>query len=232
MKHIQGGVMIFRNILIAVLVFGFANLSFGFTVQEGTSLRHVVDDALLRCPTNVADLRDPQSGQAYRLTMTNWQGSCRSGTLTARGGDTAPVSVCRQGNAAPGTGYSGMMPQSREQQMLTQRFGRSLSDTTVGAQYGLRGNPNAPHQRIQPLIVDQNAMYQMSPAQFEEYRRRLDWANDYHGRVIQNDRSAAEAAVRWTSGGYNNSYRQQQIPNAVQDGIANTIRRGFNQIQF
>lgn len=74
----------------------------------------------------------------------------------------------------------------------------------TGQQFGLRGYPNAPHQRVQPLVVNQNDIYNMSPAQFNEYKKRVDWATGYNSRLIRNDQQAANAAKNWTNGG--NSY--------------------------
>jgi hypothetical protein len=104
-----------------------------------------------------------------------------------------------------------------------------------GQQFALRGYPNAPHQRVIPLNVDQNAIYSMSPQQFDEYRRRVDWATNYNRRIIRNDVAAANAAKSWT--GSTNSYYNDafggrimqdatrtlsnEISNAIRDGIRN-----------
>ena len=95
-----------------------------------------------------------------------------------------------------------------------------------GAQYGLRGYPNAPHQRVQPLIVDQNVMYSMSPAQFDEYQRRVNWATDYNRKLIRNDVAAANAAKSWT--GNTNSYHNDNFGRIVRD----TSRTLSNEISY
>lgn len=96
-----------------------------------------------------------------------------------------------------------------------------------GLQYGLRGQPNSPYQRIEPLRLDPNTRYTKKDIEY------VNWFNGvYIPQMIRNDQNAAEAAVRWTSPGYNNDYRQQQIPNAVSDGISGIIRRAFDSIDF
>ena len=106
-----------------------------------------------------------------------------------------------------------------------------------GQQFALRGYPNAPHQRVIPLNVDQNVIYSMSPQQFDEYRRRVDWATRYNRQVISNDNAAANAAKSWT--GSSNSYHNDnfgrigrdasrtlsnEISRAIQDGIRNLFK--------
>ncbi len=98
-----------------------------------------------------------------------------------------------------------------------------------GAQYGLRGYPNAPHQRVQPLHVDQNAMYNMSPAQFDEYQRRINWATDYNRKIIRNDVAAANAAKSWT--GNTNSYHNDNFGRIGRDAsrtFSNELSRAIS----
>jgi hypothetical protein len=104
-----------------------------------------------------------------------------------------------------------------------------------GQQFALRGYPNAPHQRVIPLNVNYNDMYSMSPEQFNEYSRRVDWATGNIRRTISNDNAAANAAKSWT--GSTNSYHNDafggrimrdasrtlsnEISRAIRDGIRN-----------
>ncbi len=104
-----------------------------------------------------------------------------------------------------------------------------------GQQFPLRGYPNAPHQRVIPLNVNYNDMYSMSPGQFNEYSRRVDWATGNIRRTISNDNAAANAAKSWT--GSTNSYHRDdfggrimrdasrtlsnEISRAIRDGIRN-----------
>jgi hypothetical protein len=106
-----------------------------------------------------------------------------------------------------------------------------------GQQFALRGYPNAPHQRVRPLYVDQNAMFSMTPQQFDEYKRRVNWATDYNRKLIRNDNAAANAAKSWT--GSSNSYHNDnfgrigrdasrtlsnEISYAIRDGIRNMFK--------
>jgi len=105
----------------------------------------------------------------------------------------------------------------------------------TGAQYGLRGYPNAPHQRVQPLYVDQNVIYNMSPAQFNEYKKRINWATDYNRKLIRNDVAAANAAKSWT--GSTNSYHNDNFGRTVNSAtrtfsneLSNTVNRAIRDI--
>ncbi|MEA3322731.1 MAG: hypothetical protein U9Q12_00745 [Patescibacteria group bacterium] len=104
----------------------------------------------------------------------------------------------------------------------------------MGQQFGLRGYPNAPHQRVQPLVVDQNAIYSMTPQQFNEYRKRVDWATSYNSRLIRNDQQAANAAKNWTNGG-NNYFRGNtgfgngQVTNSAMRTFSSQLSQSINQ---
>ncbi len=93
-----------------------------------------------------------------------------------------------------------------------------------GLQYGLRGTPNSPYQQIQTLRVDQNAMYNMTSVQFDEYKRRLDWANSYQGQVIQNDIQAANAAKSWINE-QDSYYRGGGSVNQIANDLSRTLSR-------
>ncbi len=98
-----------------------------------------------------------------------------------------------------------------------------------GAQYGLRGYPNAPHQRVQPLVVDQNAIYNMNPQQFKEYQKRVNWATDYNRKLIRNDVAAANAAKSWT--GNTNSYNNDNFGRIGRDAsrtFSNELSRAIS----
>jgi hypothetical protein len=97
-----------------------------------------------------------------------------------------------------------------------------------GQQFALRGYPNAPHQRVTPLYVDQNVIYSMSPQQFDEYRRRVNWATDYNRKLIRNDVAAANAAKSWT--GSSNSYHNDNFGRITRDAsrtLSNEISRAI-----
>ena len=103
----------------------------------------------------------------------------------------------------------------------------------MGQQFGLRGYPNAPHQRVQPLTVNQNDMYNMSPQQFNEYKKRVDWATSYNSRLIRNDQQAANAAKAWTNGGNNyfngNNGFGGQVTNSALNTLSREIRETVNK---
>lgn len=100
-----------------------------------------------------------------------------------------------------------------------------------GLQYGLRGNPNAPYQSVQSLYVDQNVIYAMTPSQFNEYKRRLDWATNYNGHLIRNDQQAANAAKAWVNEP-NNYYNNgtNQIRNDLTRTFSNELSNGLSSI--
>lgn len=104
----------------------------------------------------------------------------------------------------------------------------------MGQQFGLRGYPNAPHQRVQPLVVDQNAIYSMTPEQFNEYKKRVDWATGYNSRLIRNDQQAGNAAKNWTNGG-SNYYRGNtglgdgQVVNSAMRTAGSQLSQFINQ---
>ncbi len=118
-------------------------------------------------------------------------------------------------------------------------FGLTTGCSTAkpGLQFGLRGYPNAPHQRIAPLVVDQNAMYRMNAAQFAEYQKRLNWAVKYHREVIRNDQAAANAAKAWVNdpGNYYNSSGgigrvTNSAMNSFSSGLSSIISRAMSEL--
>lgn len=97
-------------------------------------------------------------------------------------------------------------------------------------QLGLRGNPNAPWTNMQYLQIDPNAMMHMSPAQYDEYVRRVNTHNQIVNQQLQNDRMAAQNAQTWT--GNVNQDRYYSIDRTLGRGFDNALNRWINSIDF
>lgn len=218
-----------------------------FYVQDIPGLQSSVDNALSNTTTGKARAYDSR-GNKYRVQLTSQGGNCRVGVVIASNGDTASSSICVPGSRRVQNSVSMRQVQPRvryatnqrqrsvEQQILTHGYATSMQENAdVGAQYALRGYENAPYQDRQLTRVNHNGVHNMSPTEFDEYKRREDWLRKDEMVTTNVNKSAAEAAVGWTSGGYNRGYNQERYPGEHQIeklddwvDLANKVSRMWN----
>ena len=195
-----------------------------FYIPEGSVLRQAADDALQNYSGEKVTLRDAR-GVQYRAFLFSWSGNCRTGKIFSQNGDMAKVSLCKQKNT-----YTQQMASVQRtpvqkvqyQQMAVptrsrDSYGGRFSERP-GLQYDLRGNPNAPFMNVDPLNTNLNDIYGMSPEQFAEYQKRVNWVNDHVvPQTASNDRDYAENAQVWM--GDVNRDRYQNPQDSISDWI-------------
>ncbi|XLQ20685.1 MAG: hypothetical protein ACKUBY_02825 [Candidatus Moraniibacteriota bacterium] len=218
-----------------------------FHIAEGTLLRSRVDATLMNYEGNEDQVMDSRGG-VYTVQLYNWSGNCREARVYAPNGAVAQTSICVQ---RPQTNRVSQRPVNQRSQyniqyqdaMRNKQLHLAQAQNNVGQQssgwfadkpglqFGIRGNPDSPFQAVDTQHVPLNQIYAMSDEDFARFRERTDWAtSSYIPQTIQNSGDAAEAGTRWTSGNYNNSYQQNAIPEAFNQGFADIINRGLSNI--